>query len=79
MKEMYYVIHNGEGDTTVNVYTKEELLRHIEEGYWGMDTKIMTEFPNDSDTNYWGGEILIIKGNMVSPVEKKVVTEYDID
>jgi hypothetical protein len=79
MEEIYFVIHNGEGDTTVNAYTKEELLRYIEEGYWGMDTKVMTELPDNNDTNYWGGEILIIKGKMVVPVEKKIVTEYDID
>ena len=78
MKEMYYVIHNGEGDTYVQAFTKEELLRAIEEKYWG-DTQIMTELPDNMDTNYWGGEILIIKGKMVAPVEKKVVTEYDID
>ena len=31
MEEKYYVIHNGEGDTYVREYTKEELLAEIEE------------------------------------------------
>lgn len=35
--------------------------------------------PDDSDTNYWGNKVLIIKGKIVSPTEEKIVTQYNID
>ncbi len=78
-KETYFVIHNGDGDTTVTEHTKEDLLEKLEEGYWGTDTKAMHKLPDDMDTNYWGEQLLIIKGEVVSPRAKKVVTEMDID
>ena len=77
MEEKYYVIHNGEGDTTIYEYTKEQLLREIEDGAFGEG--IHTELPENNDTNYWGGHALIIKGNIVAPQAEQVVTKYKID
>jgi hypothetical protein len=74
--EKYFVIHNGDGDTTVREYTKEELISDIVEGAWG-DAVVLENIPSD-DTNYWGGDILIIKGEIVTPKEKKVVVEYEL-
>jgi predicted RNase H-like HicB family nuclease len=31
----YFVISSDEDGTTVQQYTKEELLKNIDEGYWG--------------------------------------------
>ncbi len=77
MEEKYYVIHNGEGDTYVREYTKEELLAEIEEGSY--DEGIHENLPEDGDTNYWGGHALIIKGTVVTPKAEQVVTKYKID
>ena len=78
MEEIYFVIHNGDGDTTVRTYTKEQLLKEINEDEMGGEG-ILTELPDDSDTNYWGGYALIIKGRIVTPVAEKVVTKFKID
>lgn len=77
MTEMYYVIQNSDGDTIVNTYTKAELLAEIDEGSFGEG--IMTEFPENHDTNYWCGEALIIKGKMVAPQAEQVITKYKIE
>jgi hypothetical protein len=76
--EMYYVINNSSGDTTVECITKEVLLERINEGYWG-DVEFMETIPHDRDTNYWGGDVLIIKGSIVAPKPKQIITEYTID
>lgn len=77
MADTYFVIHNGEGDTTVREYTREELLKEIEENAWGRDADFMDKI-DDADTNYWGGSILIIKGKIVNPKPVEVVTKYEI-
>lgn len=77
MNEMYYVIYNGNGDTTVTEFTKEQLLNAIDEKYWGDSTPLKV-IP-DSDTNYWGEHMLIIKGKIVTPFAEQVVTKYSID
>ena len=76
MKETYFVIRNSDGDTTDRAYSKEELLREIEMGEFG---RMISHLPNDPDTNYWGEDILIIKGKIVVPTEEKVVTKYNIE
>jgi hypothetical protein len=76
MKETYFVIRNSDGDTTVRTYTKEKLLREIEDGEFG---DVLTELPENLDTNYWGEGVLIIKGQMVAPKAEQVVTKYSIE
>lgn len=78
MEENYFVIHNGEGDTTVRVYTKEQLLKEFEEE-GAFHEGIFEEMPGGCDTNYWQGKALIIKGSLVSPQPEQVVTKYNID
>jgi hypothetical protein len=78
MNETYFVIRNSDGDTTVREYTKEELLREFED-YGIRKSDVLTELPENKDTNYWGEGILIIKGKMVSPIAEEVITKYNID
>jgi hypothetical protein len=76
MEENYFIIRNGDGDTTVRVVTKKELLRELQDGEYG---KVFTELPNEPDTNYWGEGVLIIKGKLVSPKAEQVITKYNIE
>ena len=80
MKENYFVITNSDGDTTVEEYTKEELLERLNEKWWG-DRCAMTEeiLKKTSNTNYWEDNILIIKGTVCVPKPKEVIETYDID
>ena len=78
MEETYFVIYNGEGDTTVTEFTKAELLAEIEDERWG-DRLCLGDIPDNNDTNYWGESLLIIKGKIVTPDPVEVVRKYDID
>jgi hypothetical protein len=77
MEDKYFIITNSDGDTTVTEMTKTQLLRAIEENYWG-DRVCLADIPR-SDTNYWGESILIIKGKVVIPEPEQVITKYKID
>lgn len=79
MKETYYIISNSDGDTTVEQVDKETLLKRIEENYYGSHKGILEKIPTNNDTNYWGENILIIKGKIVTPTPEQVVTKYDIE
>ena len=78
MEDTYFVIHNSDGDTTVEAVNKEELLERIEENYYG-EVLPFDRLPQNNDTNYWGNRILIIKGKIVSPVAKQIITKYNIE
>ena len=77
MDEMYYIISNSDGDTTVKEVSKSELLERMEENYYGGEP--LTEIPNNYDTNYWGEGILIIKGKIVTPEPIEVVKKFIIE
>ena len=75
--DIYYVIMNNDGMTTVEPLPKQILTKRLNERYYGK-VEIMTVPPDNNDTNYWENKILVIKGSIakISPVE--VITEYEI-
>lgn len=77
--ENYYVIHNGEGETTIEKLSRKELLKRLEENYYGRNIYCFDKIPDNKDANYWAGGILIIKGTVVAPTEERVITKYNID
>lgn len=77
MNERYFVISNSDGETTVTELNKKQLLSRVEDGEY--NGRIMSAIPENEDTNYWGGDVLIIKGTIVTPKAEQVVTKYSID
>lgn len=76
--ENYFIIHNSEGDTTVRIVSKERLLKDLDNGDYGEYPIFLDSIPQ-SDTNYWGEErYLIIKGSIVTPKAKQVITKHEI-
>jgi len=71
----YFVIYcNEDGEVWIKDYTKDQLLEELEEGSF-------SEFRDNLKENnpqYWGDSVLIIKGEIVTPTPKTVVTEYEI-
>ena len=76
--ENYFIINNSDGDTTVRLISKEQLLRDLDAGDYGTDPQFLDNIP-ESETNYWGEEkYLIIKGSIVTPKAKEVITKHEI-
>lgn len=79
----YFIISNSDGNTTVEQVDKNTLLERIqpEEGeeccYYGR-VGFLNEI-NEGDTDYWGDNILIIKGEIVTPKPKKVIETFEVD
>ena len=79
--EKYIVISPGEDGATIEQLSKSVLLERIDEKYYG-DIDFKTSLsPNieDIDPNYWGDEILIIKGEIVVPQPVKTVTAFEME
>jgi len=78
-KEVYFVIRNSDGDTTVIERNKEDLIADLEAGEFGIEgEKILERIPNN-DTNYWyEGSVLIIKGTIVVPKAVEHITKFEI-
>jgi len=74
----YYLIRNSDGDTMVSEIVKDKFLAEIENGEWGESPEFLKTVPQDTDTNYWNGKMLIIKGEIVTLEKKEVVTKYDL-
>ena len=73
---MYFIVSNSDGDTNVESVSKEELIKRLDEQYYG-EVEFLNEI-EDEDTNYWGDSILIIKGEIAVPTPKKVIETYEI-
>ena len=64
MEDKYFIIYNGDGDTTVEQMDKAKVLTAIKEERYG-PVEILDEMPDNADTNYWGENLLIIRGEIV--------------
>ena len=87
MKSNYIVITCGESGIDVEQLEKNELQERItpdEDGslYYG-DVEFLKDIPN-ADKGYFIGvsgyktQVVIIKGEIITPIPKKVVTEYEL-
>lgn len=79
--EKYFLILNSDGDTIVEEYTKEELEKELNE--WVEDSKDPSSIKflnhiDDKDTNYWGRNMLLIKGEIITPKAKEVVIKFSL-
>lgn len=77
MENDYFIIDCSEGEPSVRKLTKDQLTRQLNENE--VDTSSFMESLESTDMNYWGYKKLIIKGHVVTPTLKKIVTEIDID
>lgn len=78
-EEMYFIICNSDGETTVDQVSKEELKKRIDGSWYGALEDVLKAVPRNADTNYWDGKILIIKGKVVCPKPVKVVERFEIE
>ena len=85
MNKEYIVISvNGEDwEANIKYYTKEELNKWLKE-LQEYDEIEYTEFLNQGDDTIidhpdGNRQYMIIKGKVVTPIPKKVITEYEIE
>lgn len=65
----YFTIYSSEGDLRVSKLTKNELEEMIND--IGMDYYFVNDI-NNGDPAYWtNGSLLIIKGEIITPITKK--------
>lgn len=77
---MFFVIHNSDGDTRVEMLLKDELLRRLNERYYGDTPRFCEKMPDSIDTNYWPEHtVLIIRGGLVAPTPQEVALRYTFD
>jgi len=76
--EKYFVIQsNDDGGVYINEYSdEEELLKDVME-HMECNVAYCAKIPNWSSMN-WSNEAIIIKGRIVTPQPKEVVTKYEI-
>jgi hypothetical protein len=73
----YYLIYNPDGDTRVYELDKAELLAKFEEDGYSPDGAM--ESLESADTNTWGEDrYLIIKGEIVTPLKREIVTKIEL-
>ena len=79
MEEKYYMIYSSEdGEVSIHAFTKKQLLTYLnDEINDGSSLKFMSEL-EEGDPGYWGKDGIIIKGKIVTPFERKIVTTLDI-
>jgi hypothetical protein len=80
MEETYFVITNFSGDTRITPYTKEKLLKAIDDGDYGDYVHFFNDVTDGSnDLSYWGSDdILIIKGEVVTPTPVTEIVRHTI-
>lgn len=80
-KSQYFIISNSGGDTYVQQMSEDELLKALNPDKHGdteLDFSKALASVAKADTNYWGDGFLIIKGEIIVPTAKQVVTQIVI-
>ena len=80
-KATYFVISNNDGETYIAQMTEEALLRALQPNEFGdveiVASDIAKSLPG-SGTDYWRNKTLIIRGEIIVPKAKEVVTRFEL-
>jgi hypothetical protein len=76
----YFIISNYDGETSIEKLTKEKVLKRLDpkDPYYG-DKKCLSSISDENNPNHWSKNLLIIKGEIVTPIAKEVILSIDID
>lgn len=75
----YFVLYVTEdGDVFFELYEADALESHLNEHYWGEDVTIRNSADGDVMMGH-GNSLLIVKGEIIVPKERTVVTEFALD
>lgn len=74
---MYFIFTNDDGDPSLKPLTRNELLKNLNQKYYGNVEFRTLEWLIANSVEYLNGAILI-KGEIVVPHAKETVTEFDV-
>ena len=76
----YFLLYGNEDGGHIKQLSQAELLQEIHDDYEETEDspEFAAEIP-DSNMFYWGEAMVIIKGEIVVPQARQVVTEYVIE
>lgn len=79
-KDKYYVITTSEdGDINIEEMDKHKLEKRLNDKDDGPDQEWLEKIEEHEDLMYWGGVGMIIKGRIIRPKSKTIVTEFEIE
>jgi hypothetical protein len=79
-EESYFMLWADEDGGHCEKLTREQVQKRIQEmAEGGGDRSCINAVPKNSDMNYWGESVVIIKGSVVVPQKKEVVVKYEIE
>jgi len=74
-KKEYFFIFSGEDGISIDNYSKEELKQVIKDEDYG---PMVFKEELGNDINLWTKNTLIIKGEIIVPKPKTIVTDYEV-
>jgi hypothetical protein len=75
----YFVLKASEDGFSVREVTKEWILTQMaEEGSGFSAADAEPTMPRETDPNYWGSKMVIIKGEIVEPIPVHVIATHDL-
>ena len=79
MKSNYIVVSVSEdGDVYMSTLTEDTLKERLNEDYWGREVQFLTPGTRSRNLMENGCGIYIIKGEIVTPRAKEVVTQWEV-
>ena len=77
-EEKYYIISCGEGDPTIDEFSREELIAYLNDEKEGCQDEFTNTCPK-YDMWELGDKSLLIKGRMIIPSIVTTVEKYDVE
>lgn len=75
----YFILNQNENGLSVSgPFSKQEVLKSLEENYFGNNVKIHSEMPEFVDGFMVENGLVIIEGSVVVPKAKEVVTKFEL-
>ena len=78
MKEPTYFVITCDGGPRITQETRASLLERLDPREHDLVATKAMSFISDGDLNYWGETFVIIKGEIVTPKAKEIVTRFEI-
>lgn len=77
-KEYLVLCFSEDGEVSASFWDKFSLLEKLNEHYWGRNVEFVESLSTENDSTEWSNKLLILKGEIIIPKAKNVITEFQI-